>query len=296
MSLLILPAPGADAAAATLAGHLAAPIAALEWRRFPDGEIYLRLHDDVAGREVVVVASLREPDAQALTLWYLADLARDLGARRVGLVAPYLPYMRQDIRFHPGEAVTTKPFARFVSQSFDWLATVDPHLHRVASLADLYTVPAQAVASAPAIARWVREHVAEPVLVGPDAESEQWVADVAQRVGCPWQVLLKQRFGDRDVRISAAEAGGHAHRTPVLLDDIISSAKTMAVGVEQVRAAFAQPPVCIGVHAVFAPQAGQLLRAAGAAQVVTCNTLPHASNGIDVLGEVAQAVRQLAAG
>jgi ribose-phosphate pyrophosphokinase len=291
MNIILLPAPGGEQAAADLAAHLAAPIGRVEARRFPDGESYLRLHEDLSGKDVIVVASLRDPDPQALRLWYLAQTARELGARQVGLVAAYLPYMRQDKRFQPGEAVTSGTFARFLSQAFDWIVTVDPHLHRLASLSEVYSIPAENVASAPAIARWVAAHVPEAVIVGPDSESEQWASDVAGRVGCPYLVLSKRRLGDRSVEISVPRAETYAGRAPVLIDDIISSARTMAVAVRNVRSVFGRAPVCIGVHAVFAPDAMQALQEAGAAQVVTCNTLPHESNGIDVMGEVAQAVR-----
>ena len=291
MTMIILPAPGAEQAAADLAVHLQAPVGRVEARHFPDGESYLRLHDDLSGKDVVVVASLRDPDPQALRLWYLAQTARELGASRVGIVTPYLPYMRQDKRFQPGEAVTSVTFARFLSQAFDWLVTVDPHLHRRASLAEVYSIPAENVASAPAIARWVTANFTQPVIVGPDSESEQWASDVAGRVGCPFIVLAKRRLGDRSVEISVPQVETHAGRRPVLIDDIISSARTMAVAVRQVRSVFEIAPVCVGVHAVFAPDAMQLLEDAGAASVVTCNTLPHPSNGIDVMGEVAHAVR-----
>ena len=293
MSVLVLAAPGAEGTTDHLARHLAAPTAQVAFRRFPDGESYLRLLDPVEGRDVVLVACLRDPDPQALGLWYLADTARQLGARSVGLVAPYLPYMRQDRRFQPGEAITSSTFARFLSQAFDWLVTVDPHLHRRSSLAEIYTIPARAVGSAAAIARWVAAEVAQPVIVGPDSESEQWAADVAARIGCPAIVLAKNRLGDRSVEISVPEAGAHRGRTPVLIDDIISSARTMAVAATRVREAFGMAPVCVGVHAVFSPYALQVLAEAGAGRIVTCNTLPHPSNAIDVGGDMAAAVREL---
>jgi ribose-phosphate pyrophosphokinase len=293
MTLVVLPAPGADAAAAGLAASLGAALGVVESRRFPDGETYLRLNSPVEAADVIVLAALRDPDPQALGLWYLAATARELGARRVGLVAPYLPYMRQDRRFHPGEAVTSGIFARFVSEQFDWLVTVDPHLHRHPSLSAIYPIPAQAVASAPAIARWVQANVPSPVIVGPDSESEQWATDVARRIGCPAIVLAKTRHGDRSVEITVPDARAYAGRTPVLIDDIISSARTMAVAAGLVRKAFGTGPVCVGVHAVFAPDAMQVLEAAGAGRVVTCSTLPHPTNAIDVTPEIVQAVRTM---
>ena len=288
---LVVALPGAEGFARLLAPQVGAELVDLSYRRFPDGESYLRLLGDVRDAELVLVASLRDPDPQALSLWFLADAARDLGAQRVGLVAPYLPYMRQDIRFQDGEAVTNGSFARFISQAFDWLVTVDPHLHRIPSLDRIYRIPATAVASAPAIARWVAAQVPRPVIVGPDSESEQWVHDVADRVGCLSIVLEKRRLGDREVQITVPMPGEAVGCAPVLIDDIISSGRTMAVAAGHVAGAFGQAPQCVAVHAVFAPDALQVVVEAGARQVVTCNTLPHPSNAIDVSPEVAQAVR-----
>jgi ribose-phosphate pyrophosphokinase len=290
--VLVLPLPGAETLAQALARHLQAPLAALEYRRFPDGESYYRIDGDVRGAQVVVVAALRAPDPQALGLWYVADTLREMGAAGVGLAAPYLPYMRQDARFRPGEAITSRSFGRFVSQAFDWLATVDPHLHRYPSLDRVYSIPAVVVPSASAIARWVGAHVPRPLVVGPDAESEQWAGDVARRVGCPLQVLAKTRHGDRHVDVTAPTADG-AGCTPVVVDDIVSSGHTMAEAVRHARAVFGVAPVCVGVHALFDAAARRLVLEAGAERLVTCNTVPDASNAIDVLPDLAAALGPL---
>src|SRR3569832_2014110 len=99
--------------------------------------------------------------------------------------------MRQDVRFHPGEAVRSRTFARLLSSSFDGLVTVDPHLHRWHSLSQLYPIASRVVPAAPAIAEWIRANVADPIVVGPDAESAQWVAEVARLVGVPHLVMEK---------------------------------------------------------------------------------------------------------
>jgi ribose-phosphate pyrophosphokinase len=127
MRLAVAASPGSEAQAAALATHLDARQLAVRSRRFPDGELYLRVEGDVSGASIVVVAGLRDPDPQAVGLLFLADCLRDLGAARVGLAAPYLPYMRQDHRFLDGEAITSRSFARLLSGCFDWIATVDPH-------------------------------------------------------------------------------------------------------------------------------------------------------------------------
>lgn len=293
MSRMLIAAPGAEAFTARLGAEMHARVAGLDYRRFPDGESYVRLLDSVEGADLAVVAALRDPDPQLLTLRCIADTARELGARRIALVAPYLPYMRQDRRFQEGEAISSRSFAALIAGGFDALLTVDPHLHRYPSLAAIYAIPQAVVSSASALAAWVAANVERPIVIGPDSESEQWAADVAGRAGCPFLVLEKQRFGDRQVRISVPVPGEHAMRTPVLIDDIISSAKTMAVAAAETAQVFGVPPICVGVHAVFAAGAEQALREAGVKRVVTSNTLPHGSNAIDVAPLVAATLREL---
>jgi len=141
-----------------------------------------------------------------LPLLFAADTARDLGARRIGLVAPYLAYMRQDIRFHAGEAVTSRTFAAILSRHLDWLVTVDPHLHRYHELSEIYRIPTQVVHAAPFLASWIKRNVARPLIIGPDLESEQWVSQVAADADAPFLVCEKIRSGDRHVTISIPNA------------------------------------------------------------------------------------------
>jgi len=294
MNLRVVAMPGSEAWGGLLAERLGAARCGLESRRFPDGEIYLRLLDEVQGLHVAVVAQLRDPDPQLPGLLFLADALRELGASSVGLVAPYLPYMRQDTRFHAGEAITSRSFAKLASNAFTWLVTMDPHLHRVASLDAIYDLRAVVVQSAASIAAWVRSEVMHPHIVGPDEESEQWVSDVAARAGCPYSVLRKHRSGDRSVELTLPNLDALRGRTPVLVDDIISSGQTMATTVRELVAMGFSAPICVGVHPVFAGTALAVLQAAGAARVVSCNTLPHPTNAIDVTIPLAEAVRTLA--
>ena len=290
MNGCLLALPGHEVLAARLRDELNAPAISLVMRDFPDGESYLRIEDDVKGRAVAVLCTLHEPNARFLPLAFIADTLRELGASSVGLVAPYLAYMRQDARFQPGEAVTSTSFARLVSRQFDWLATVDPHLHRWHALSDIYTIPAVALQAAPLLAAWVRAKVNNPVLVGPDEESEQWVSSVSRAAGCPFVVLQKLRKGDRDVSVSSLSAEDWGDRTPVLVDDIISSGQTMAETVRQCRSAGSAAPICVGVHGVFAPDAVATLQQAGAGLVVTTNSIAHSSNAIDLSPLLAGAV------
>lgn len=293
MKPILLALPGNEMLAHSLAHHIAADIGQLSLRRFPDGETNLRIESELAGRAVILLATLDQPDEKLFPLILAAGTAKELGASSVGLVAPYLAYMRQDQRFQPGEAISSVYFARCLSSAMDWLVTADPHLHRRHSLDEIYTIPSQVVHAALPIAAWIRTSIGAPLLVGPDAESEQWVAAVAKAAGAPYVILQKVRHGDHDVEVSVPEVGRWHGCTPVLVDDIISTAHTMMATVAHLHRAQLAPPVCIGVHAVFAGEAYQQLLASGVARVLTCNTIPHPSNAIDLSDLLALAILAL---
>lgn len=293
MNRVLMPFPDDAVLAGTIATPLQARVSPVAWRHFPDGESLVTLDDALAGADVAILASLRNADALALPLRFAARTAREFGARSVGLIAPYLGYMRQDTRFHPGEAVSTPLFAQFIEEAFDWLMTVDPHLHRVERLQSLYRMPTTHVSATPAVARWIAEAVPDAVLIGPDSESGQWVADIAARSGMPWQVLAKERHGDYDVRVSLPDPAAVAGRTPVLVDDIVSSGHTILETLAHLRQLSLPPPLLVAIHPVFAGDAYDRLQGAGLARIVSTDTIPHPSNAIALGADLAAAASTL---
>jgi len=262
----------------------------LEFRRFPDGESYLRIDTPVSGARCIVLADLSYPDTRYLAHLFLFETLRELGARSVGLVAPYLCYMRQDRRFRAGEAVTSGVFAQSLSRHIDWLITVDPHLHRYHSLGEIYSVPTQAVQGAPALASWLRGQN-DLLLVGPDAESEQWVASIAEASSHPYVIGAKQRLGDRRVEVALPDLSRYRGRTAIIIDDVISSGRTVGECVKALRLQGMEAILCAAVHGIFAEASDQYLLAAGLQSLVTTNTIPHSTNGIDISELLAPPIR-----
>lgn len=286
---LILPLPGNDAFGWRLAedGHW--ELGTIETRQFPDGESYVRILSDVAGKAVDLVCTLARPDDGFLRLVFAADAARVLGAREVTLIAPYLAYMRQDRRFRPGEAVTSKSFARLVSSSFDRLVTVDPHLHRYPALSALYTIPAYTLHAAPVLADWIAAEVDNALLVGPDEESEQWVSAIAARIGAPHAVLRKIRHGDRNVDVELPDLSRWRGRQPVLVDDIASSGHTLIEAASKLPLQGFARPVVVVVHGIFAEDSFQRL-APLCNRIVSADAVLHESNAIGLAPLIASAL------
>lgn len=293
MKPLLFVMPGNESFAAQLRQRLSCDPGDLRLRRFPDGESCLRFMTDVRGRDVALACTLDHPDEKIMPLYLAANIARELGANSVGLIIPYLPYMRQDARFKEGEGVTSAHFARLVSSCCDWLVTVDPHLHRCKSLSDIYTVATRVVHAAPEISRWIVANVDNPVIIGPDSESEQWVAEVAGAARCPFTMLQKERSGDREVKVSFREPATCLGGKPVLVDDIVSTARTMIAAAARIKAAGMDAPICIAVHPLFAGDAYAALHVAGVDRIVSCNTVVHSTNQIDLCQPIAVAVEQM---
>lgn len=292
---VIFALPGNETFARALAEAGGFELGVLETRRFPDGESYVRLLTDVRGKCVDLVCTLVRPDEDFLSLVFAADAARDIGAREVTLVAPYLSYMRQDRRFQAGEAVSSKSFARLVSATFDRLVTVDPHLHRYPALSKLYTIPDNTLQAAPVLADWIAANVEAPLLIGPDEESEQWVSAIAARVGAPFTVLRKIRHGDRSVDVEVPDLGAWRGRQPVLADDIASSGRTMIEAARKLALQGFAKPVCAVIHGIFAEDSYERL-ASLSSRIVSTDAVPHPTNAIGLAPLVADALAQAHSG
>lgn len=268
--------PGASLAAILGIGH-----ARLAEHRFPDGESLVTLPPQ-PGARVLVYASLDRPNERLVPLLLALHGLRETGAQWIGLVAPYLAYMRQDAAFHPGEVISQRIIAALLAAPIDALWTVDPHLHRVASLDEVFPgIRSTALTAGPLLAAWVRANAADAVLIGPDRESEQWVRGIAGQGGNPWGVAEKTRLGDREVRIRLPDVPV-AGRRCVLVDDVASTARTLAGATTQLLQAGAAAVDVLVTHALFVGDAEDTLRQSGADRLVSTNSIKHTSNALDL--------------
>lgn len=275
--------------AVRIAAAAGIPHARIERHRFPDGELKLRLPATLPA-DVALLRSLAQPNEKLVELLLAAQTARTLGARRLTLLAPYLAYMRQDMAFQAGEAVSQRIVGRFLAGLFDAAITVDPHLHRVATLEEAVPVPRAVVLSgAPLLADLVARQRPGALLVGPDEESAQWVTQAAARHGFDSTVCRKVRHGDRQVNIElpAYDVRG---RAVVLLDDVASSGHTLAQAARGLLAAGAASVDVAVTHALFAGDAGQLLWDAGVRQVWSTDCIAHPSNAVSMAAPIAAAL------
>jgi ribose-phosphate pyrophosphokinase len=251
---------------------------AVSVHRFPDRESLVRVAP-TPSREVVLFAQLHDPNAKLFDVLLAADALRRAGARRIRLLAPYLPYMRQDTVFEPGEALSQHVFAETLGRAVDEIITLEPHLHRIRRLREVFPCRARALHAAPLLANWAGRGRGRPLLVGPDAESAPWVRALSKHAGLPFAVCEKRRLSDRRVKITVP-ALPPASRA-ILVDDIASSGTTLAACARALRREGVETVDAAVVHAIFAPGAMTRIRRAGVRRLVSCDTIPHETNAID---------------
>ncbi len=288
----VLAFPDSRALAASTARLVGAPLSVAEVHEFPDGETRVRLPARLP-EVVVLLRSLDRPNGKLVELMLAARTARELGVRHLVLVAPYLCYMRQDVAFIAGEAVSQRIVGRFLADLFDGVVAVDPHLHRVRELRE--AVPAHdcvAVSSAPAIGRFLRTQLNDAMVVGPDDESAQWAESVARHAGWSCVVARKIRSGDRRVEVLLPDEA-FAGRTVVLVDDMISTGRTIAECARALLGRGARSVSCAVTHALCGEETIRMLHGCGVENVWCSDSIASARGTIGIAPLLAAAIEEL---
>ncbi|MGZ3375111.1 MAG: ribose-phosphate diphosphokinase [Phenylobacterium sp.] len=279
-----------EAPAHRLAEQLGAPLHRIHLHRFPDGE---SLPTVACGFETAILyRGLAGPDPKLFSLLLAADALRRGGAQRVVLTAPYLPYLRQDRVFAPGQPLSRDLLGALVGPAFDRIVTVAPHLHRTGDLSAVFAgTPVDVLPIGKLFAHAIRGPPT-PLVVGPDAESHPWASAVAEELGTGVLVLQKIRSGDADVGLTIPEGVAVTGRRAVLVDDICSSGATLAAAAEALAVRGAASVEAIVAHALFDEAAAAGLRHAGIVRISSTDSCRHPTNRIYLAGLLADALRE----
>jgi len=254
-------------------------------KRFPDGELYVKVESEVAGMHAVVVQSTCRPqDENLLELLLLSDALRDLGAR-VTAVVPYYGYGRQDRAFERGEAVSARTVARHLELSAERFLTVNPHKGHILSY---FTIPARAVDAAPLIGMSFRGR-GRSLVVAPDSGAKALAEGVARALGCRCDYCDKKRLGPGRV-VSSAERLSVKGEDVLIVDDIIDSGGTIVETAREIRERGANSVAVACVHPVLTGDAAERVLAV-AEELVATNTIETRFSRISVASLIAEELR-----
>ncbi|WP_374614772.1 ribose-phosphate diphosphokinase [Sphingorhabdus sp.] len=292
MSTAIYSFPELRQQAECLARELCCDCFPISVRHFPDGESLICIPETVT--RAFVYRSLNHPNEKLVELVLAAATLRSTGSSQIILVAPYLAYMRQDIAFNQGEAVSQRIVGGLLSAYFDGVVTVDPHLHRTLSLGDVLpgkiAIPVSAAATLAALLG--RDLPKNALLVGPDSESRPWVENIAGILDLEVLIGRKVRLGDRSVAIEISDVEHVSGRHVVLVDDVISSGQTLIECARLCIASGAAHIEAVATHCLAGPDDLAAMKAGGIARIRTTDTIAGPTAEISIAKAIAQAVRK----
>ncbi len=274
--MLMLIFPDYQLQAERLAARLAIPTENVHIHHFPDGESLVRLPPSLP-EHVLICRSLNQPNDKLIELLFCARTARQLGAKRLTLIAPYLSYMRQDIANQPGEAVSQRIMGQMLAELFDDVITVDPHLHRITSLDQAIPIKnAISLTAANEIAKFLQKKLDYALLLGPDSESEQWVSAIANKIGFDFAVATKIRRGDKQVEVSLPDFD-FSNQPVVIIDDMASTGRTLSKATELLLEAGAQKIDAVITHPLFCGDAEAHILQAGVKNIWSTDSISHST-------------------
>lgn len=275
-----------------LAEKLESPVFEVKIHHFPDKESLVTLPAKKT-KHVIFCLSLDNPNNKLIELLLACKTARKQGIKRISLLCPYLSYMRQDKSFHNEEAISQQIIGLWLSELFDDVITVDPHLHRVHSLDKVIPNTNNIVLSAtPLLGSFVKSLKQPLHLMGPDEESLQWVQQVAKISNTPYSVAKKIRHSDIKVEIQIPDKD-YSEQHIILIDDVISSGHTIAECANLLHAEGARQIDVLVTHALFSNDVMDLLMKSHIKNIWSSDSINHITNTIMLTSILSEKIKTL---
>jgi ribose-phosphate pyrophosphokinase len=280
--MFILGGTSSKKVATNLANRLQQPLLHTTYKRFPDDEFYIRLHDNIAGQDVLIVQTAY-PDQKIVELLLIQDAVHDAGAKKVTVVLPYFGYSRQDKKFEDGEAISARAIAQHISLHADYVITVDPHKEHILKF---FTVPAYSCSAVSAIAQYLKEKHIDFILA-PDKGAKERARETAALINCEYDYLEKTRIDGSTVKVTPKKLDARG-RHVAIIDDIISTGSTMAHSIKELKKQGAASVSVACTHGLFVGGAKEKLLSADCDEIIATDTIETEYSKVSAAGCIAE--------
>lgn len=275
--------------AALIAKKLGETLCPLETRKFPDGERYVRIGDNI-GQDAVVIQSTGYPqDQNLMELFFILKTLNGLDVENIKVVIPYFGYGRQEKRFKSGEAISAQIVAELL-ESCGASEVLSINLHED-GLRDLFNIPVHNLSAMPPIAEYIRENFNDPVIIAPDKGAAGFAGEIASILDCDYDYLEKTRISPEKVETQIKKLDVQGRET-VIIDDIISTGGTIINASNMLRQHGATKIVVSCVHPVLVEDALLRIFATGVDNVIATDTLQSDASTISVASLIADFIKE----
>lgn len=288
MSTLIVSFPETEKIGKKVAKALKASYTTVFVEDFPDSEFHLKLRKNPRNKTVVIISSItKDPDEKIIETLLAASIAKDYGARKVILVAAYFPYLRQDKHFLKYDSLSSKRILKLFKE-FDEIFLLDPHLHRIKSASMLYW-KAKSFSANKLIASFIaKKFKKDLIIIGPDEESAQWSSEIAHILDKNVVIIKKVRKSPRHIKIKKQDLG--AAKNVIIIDDIISTGRTIIETLKMAKEQGAKNLICIGIHGILSEGADKKIRKY--AKLITTNSIQNKYAKIDISPAISEVLKK----
>ncbi len=261
--------------AKNLANKLKIKIANVSIKRFPDGECYVKINDDV---EHAIIVQNTYPDENIIELFLLQDALKRI-ANRIDVIIPYYGYGRQDKIFEKGEAISAEKMAKLIEQDADRIFLINPHKEHIKNFFDKNVEICDAV---PVIAKYFKGKV--DVVIAPDKGALEMAKKAAKIMECDYNYFEKKRISSNEVIMEVKDIGAIGKRI-LIIDDIISTGGTMIKAIESLKG---NEIYVACIHGLFIGNADERILKAGCKEIIATDTIESAYSKVSVAEEVAK--------
>ncbi len=268
-----------------ISDYLGVPLGARNIDLFPDGELQVKLEEDVRGRDMFIIQPTCQPvNRSVMELLIMIDCARRASAERITAVIPYFGYARQDRKDEGRVPITAKLAANLIATAgADRVLTMDLH---AAQIQGFFDIPLDNLYAEPILSRYYSEAGLENlVLVSPDVGNAKRARGYAERLGGDLAVIDKRRVSGSDIEVGML-IGEVEGKTVLMVDDMISTAGTICDAAKLCKEHGADKVYVGTTHPVLCGEAVEQLRDAPIEELVVTDTIPISQEKLDAIGKV----------
>ncbi|UCC93712.1 MAG: ribose-phosphate diphosphokinase [Thermoplasmata archaeon] len=283
-TLKVLGGSASPLLATRLAKELDVSLGKVDTKRFPDGECYVRIHDDLEREDVILVQSTLS-DQEVVELLLLQDAIQEYRVRSLITVVPYFGYARQDKLFNNGEAISSRALIQAIQRNTDTVLLVDVHNLMILTYFD---IPVENISGMLQIANYLKDAGAEMVL-SPDEGSVSRARIVGQIIGTSVDYLEKTRIDGETVKITTKMLDVYRKRVAIV-DDIIATGGTIVEAAKQLKDQGAKEVIAACTHGLYAQGALEKLEKV-VDTIVSSDTIENETSAVSVAPELAKAIK-----